>query len=58
MPPNIPPEALGLQYPALDGRKQKSPVDRGFGGCFAVRIGPLKTINWRSGRDSNPRPPA
>lgn len=30
MPPKIPPEGIGLQYPSLDVRKQKSPVDRGF----------------------------
>ena len=39
-------------------RKQKSPVDRGFQGCFLDRTGQSKTHLWRSGRDSNPRPPA
>ena len=30
MPSKIPPLGIGLQYPLLDVRKQKSPVDRGF----------------------------
>ena len=29
-PNRIPPIGIGLQYPLLDVRKQKSPVDRGF----------------------------
>lgn len=32
--PRIPPTGIGLQYPSLDVRKQKSPVDRGLQGFY------------------------
>ena len=55
IPPKIPPNKLGWQYPISDHRKQKSPVNTGLTGHFGVYVGLGKTNPWRRGWDSNPR---